>query len=82
LSEHETFGQDAKTAGDFAEELAATMLATTLGIKLDNTKAWHEKKEYLMIDGKIVKTSNVTKEAKVPKTGEWTTVVAAAVLIP
>ncbi len=32
LSEHHSYGETAKKAGDYAEDLAATMLATTLGI--------------------------------------------------
>ena len=32
LSEHHSYGETAKKAGEYAEDLAATMLATTLGI--------------------------------------------------
>ena len=35
LSEHHSFGQDEKEAGQYAEDLAAWMLATTLGKKFD-----------------------------------------------
>src|SRR3972149_4473616 len=35
LSEHHAFGQTDKVAGDYAEDLAAAMLASTLGIELD-----------------------------------------------
>jgi hypothetical protein len=34
LSEHHAFGQTEQEAADYAEDLAATMLATTLGIPL------------------------------------------------
>ncbi|MGW8289578.1 MAG: pyruvoyl-dependent arginine decarboxylase, partial [Candidatus Bathyarchaeia archaeon] len=39
LSEHHSFGQSAEAAGDYAEDLAATMLATTMGIPFDADKA-------------------------------------------
>jgi len=35
LSEHHPFGQTEKVAGEYAEDLAATMLATTLGVEFD-----------------------------------------------
>lgn len=82
LSEHHSFGQSAEAAGDYAEDLAATMLATTMGIPFDSDKAWDEKKQIFKTSGMIIKTSNVTQSAKGEKSGQWTTVVAAAVFIP
>ncbi|MEK7679242.1 MAG: arginine decarboxylase, pyruvoyl-dependent, partial [Deltaproteobacteria bacterium] len=35
LSEHHAYGQNDTVAGDYAEDLAAAMLASTLGIELD-----------------------------------------------
>jgi arginine decarboxylase len=78
LSEHHSFGQREKTVGEYAEDLAATMLAHTLGIEIDPNKAWDERKEYWKIAGGIVKTMDITQTA-VGKAGLWTTVVAAAV---
>lgn len=46
LSEHHAFGQSEKEAGDFTEDLAAAMLASTLGLEFDADKSWNEKKEY------------------------------------
>ncbi len=80
LSEYHSYGESAKKAGDYAEDLAATMLATTLGIEFDADKAWDEKKQVFRMSGKIVKTSSVTQTAK-GNQGVWTTVVAAAVFI-
>ncbi len=82
LSEHHSFGQSAEAAGDYAEDLAATMLATTMGIPFDSEKAWDEKKQTFKTSGMIIKTSNITQSAKGEKTGQWTTVLAAAVFIP
>ncbi|MGD2066695.1 MAG: arginine decarboxylase, pyruvoyl-dependent [Candidatus Bathyarchaeota archaeon] len=82
LSEHHSFGQSAEAAGDYAEDLAATMLATTMGIPFDADKAWDEKKQIFKTSGMIIKTSNITQSAKGEKGGLWTTVLAAAVFLP
>jgi arginine decarboxylase len=36
ISEHHSFGQTDEDAGDYAEDLAAQMLATTLGVSFDD----------------------------------------------
>ena len=77
LSEHHAFGQSEKEAGDFAEDLAAAMLASTLGIEFDADKSWDEKKDFYRLSDDIVRTTNITQSAVV-KIG-WTTVLAAAV---
>ena len=82
LSEHYAFGQTEKKAGDYAEDLAATMLAMTLGIDFDVDKSYDEKKETWKMSGKIVRTTNVTQSAQGDKNGLWTSVVAAAIFIP
>ena len=81
LSEHHTFGQTDDKAGDYAEDLAASMLATTLGIEYDEDVHWDERKELWKINNQIYKTRNVTQSAIGHKKGLWTTVVAAAVLV-
>lgn len=81
LSEHHSFGENEDTAGDYAEELAAEMLATTLGLDFDPDKSWDEKKEVYRLSNQIVRTQNVTQTAVGDKKGLWTTVVAAAVLV-
>jgi len=80
LSEHHGHGMTANAAGDYSEDLAATMLATTLGIEFDPEKAWNEREQEFKMSGKIVKTSNVTQSAQ-GKDGLWTTVIAAAVFV-
>ena len=79
LSEHHSYGQTEKVAGEYAEDLAAAMLASTLGIEFDEDKCWDEKKDVYRISGKIVRTTNTTQSAIVKK--EYTTVLAAAVFI-
>lgn len=81
LSEHHSFGETEEKSGAYAEDLAASMLASTLGITLDLDKSWDERKEVWKVSGKIVRTRNTTQSAIVPKDGKWTTVLAAAVFI-
>jgi len=81
LSEHHAYGETEKVAGDFAEELAVSMLASTLGMELEEDKAWNEKKEEFKISDKIVRTTNITQSAVVSSTGDYSTVLAAAVFI-
>lgn len=81
LSEHHSYGETDQKAGDYAEDLAAQMLATTLGVEFDPEAAWDERKEIWSISNEIVKTRNVTQSAIGDKDGRWSTVVAAAVLV-
>ncbi len=80
LSEHHSFGQSDEEAGDYAEDLAAQMLATILGLEFDSESSWDERRELWRISDLIVRTSNVTQSA-IGKGGVWTTVVAGAVFI-
>lgn len=82
LSEHHSFGQTDEAAGDYSEDLAATMLATTMGIPFDPEKAWDERKQQFKTSGMIIKTTNITQSATGDKNGLWTTVIAAAVFVP
>lgn len=82
LSEYHPYGVKEKNAGDYAEDLAAQMLATTLGVKFDSDTDWNEREQVFKMSGKIVRTSNITQTAEGEKKGLWTTVIAAAVLLP
>ena len=82
LSEHHSFGQPEEIAGDYAEDLAATMLATTMGIPFDPATAWDERKQLFKSSGLIIKTTNLTQSATGDRTGSWTSVIAAAVFVP
>ncbi|MDD1662805.1 MAG: arginine decarboxylase, pyruvoyl-dependent, partial [Methanomicrobiales archaeon] len=59
LSEHHTFGETAEKSGEYAEDLAATMLATTLGIEFDQDQAWQEREQIYKASGKIFKTTHI-----------------------
>ncbi len=80
LSEHHSFGETEEVAGNYAENLAAEMLASTLG--LQSHLEWDEKKEVWKLNDKILMTSNITATAVVERPNQWTTVLAAAVLVP
>ena len=80
LSEHHSMGMTDQEAGDYAEDMAAEMLATTLGISIDANLHWDERKEIWKMEDQIVKTTNMTQSA-LGKNGSWTTVLAASVLI-
>ena len=79
LSEHHPFGETEDKAGDTAEDLAAQMLASTLGVEFDPNKDWDALKQEFKMSGKIVKTRNTTQSVEGDKKGLWTTVIAAAV---
>lgn len=82
LSEHHAFGETAKTSGDYAEDLAATMLATTLGVPFDPEEAWDQRKQVYTTSGHIFKTQHICQSAEGHKSGGvWTTVISAAVFI-
>lgn len=79
IAEHHAFGMRRAAAGDYAEDLAATMLATVLGVPFDPDQAWDERKEQWKLSGKIVKTRNMSCTAEVQDDGRWVTVISAVV---
>ena len=81
LSEHHAYGETDEEAGEYTEDLAAQMLATTFGIKFDPNVAWNERKQVFKMGKDIVRTQNITQSA-IGKPNLWTTVVACAVFIP
>jgi arginine decarboxylase len=82
ISEHHGFGQNSRQSGDFAEDIAATMLASTLGFELDPDKAWDERKQlYIAGRDRQFVSRSTAKSAHGHKDGLWTTVVALAVML-
>jgi arginine decarboxylase len=81
ISEHHVFGETDEKAGEYAEDLAASMLASTLGIEFNPDQAWDEREQIFKMSGKIVKTTNITQSAQGNKNGLWTTVIAAVVFV-
>ncbi len=80
LSEYHAYGENEREAGDYAEDLATMMLATTLGIEFDEDASWDEKRQIWRISDKIVISSSIAQEAIVQKK-KYTTVLSAAVFI-
>ena len=81
ISEHHSFGETARKAGDYAEDLAATMLATTLGIAFDPDEAWDSRKQVWKASKYIFKSTNICQSVEGNKHGNWTTAIAAAVML-
>ncbi len=81
LSEHHSFGETGKKCGEYAEDLAASMLASTLGIEFDSNTAWEEREQIYKTSGHIFKTTNICQSCEGNKDGLWTTVIATAILL-
>ncbi|MCC7086558.1 MAG: arginine decarboxylase, pyruvoyl-dependent [Pirellulales bacterium] len=81
ISEHHDFGITEPRLRDLVEDMAATMLATTLGIEFDSDIDYDARKEIYHMSGKIIRTRSCVQTAEGDKKGLWTTVVAAAVFI-
>jgi arginine decarboxylase len=81
ISEHHGFGIQKNRIADMVEDMAATMLATTLGIKFDSEEDYDSRKEVYRMSGKIVQSRSIVQTAEGDKNGLWTTVVSAAVML-
>ena len=80
LSEVHGHGMNRSQAGDMAEDLAAEMLGTTLGLDVDPSQAWSEREQVYKSSGLIIRTSNITQAARGQK-DLWTTTVALAMML-
>ncbi len=81
ISEQHGYGMTAEAAGEQAEDLAATMLASTLGLDFDPDAAWNERKQIYEHSHLIIDSTSVTATAECGPDGHWTCVVAAAVFL-
>jgi arginine decarboxylase len=81
ISERHSRGETAQKVGDYAEDLAASMLATTLGLEFNPEQAWDERKQEYKMSGRFVRTQSIVQTAQGDKNGLWTTVLAAAVFL-
>ncbi len=80
LSEHHAEGATDEECGEYAEDIAAQMLATTLGVPFEQDSSWDERQELWKVSDQIVRTTHITQSA-IGQREIWTTVVAAAVLL-
>jgi arginine decarboxylase len=79
ISEHHGFGMTGEESGDYSEDLAATMLASTLGIEFDPDAAWNERRNLYQTSNLIIGSKSVTAAIEGDAAGRWTCAVAAAV---
>lgn len=79
ISEYHGFGKTASESGDYAEDLAATMLASTLGIDFDPDAAWNERRRVYETSGHVFDSTSITAAAEGDADGLWTCAVAVAV---
>jgi arginine decarboxylase len=79
VSEFHGFGMTERESGDYAEDLAATMLATTLGIDFDSNAAWNERRRVYETSGHVFDSTSITAATEGDSEGLWTCAVAVAV---
>lgn len=81
LSEYHAYGETQQKVGDYAEDLAAYMLATTLGLSFEADVVYDSRRDFWKLKKEVVTTRNITQTAVGDKDGLWTTAIAAAVLV-
>ena len=79
IAEHHGSGMTADQSGEYTEDLAASMLASTLGIEFDPSVAWNERKKLYEHTRLIIESLSITAAAQGDDSGLWTCAVAAAV---
>jgi arginine decarboxylase len=80
LSEYHDYGKTREEAGDYAEDIAAYMIATILTGSKEEID-WDAAKEIWKMQSNIVKTQNTSVATKGHQNGSWTTALAGAILI-
>ncbi|HML06720.1 MAG TPA: arginine decarboxylase, pyruvoyl-dependent [Xanthobacteraceae bacterium] len=81
VAEHHGFGMSEAETSEYVEDLAATMLASTLGIEFNPDAAWDERKRVYEMSNLIVDTHSIAAATLGAPRGDWTCVVAAAVFL-
>jgi arginine decarboxylase len=81
LSEKHSINENPEDVAKATEELAVEMLATTHGFSFDSHLNYEEKKGNYKVNEKIVETKKITESFLIERTGEWATVIAAAIFI-
>ncbi len=79
IAEHHGYGMTDEESGEYTEDLAATMLASTLGIEFDPGAAWNDRKKVYEHSQLIVESRSITAASLGDAAGQWTCAVAAAV---
>ncbi len=78
ISEHHAFGVKKKEVSDYAEDLAAEMLATALGTTFDPERDYNEQKNEYNLRGLITRSTFVAETAE-GKKDQWVSVLAAVI---
>ena len=79
ISEHHGYGMSEVEIGEYVEDLAASMLASTLGIEFNPDAAWDERKRVYEMSDLLVDSLSITAFAEGASNRDWTCAVAAAV---
>jgi len=80
LSEYHEYGMEQAEAGDYAEDIAAYMLATIIEGSQDDID-WDSKKEIWKMNDRIVQTQNISIATRGKANGYWSTALSGAILI-
>jgi arginine decarboxylase len=81
ISEHHGYGMSEAETSEYVEDLAATMLASTLGVEFDLDAAWDERKRAYALSNLIVDSQSIAAATAGAPRGDWTCVVAVAVFL-
>ncbi|HEX3990692.1 MAG TPA: pyruvoyl-dependent arginine decarboxylase [Acetobacteraceae bacterium] len=81
ISEDHGFGMTEAASGEQAEDLAATMLASTLGLDFDPDAAWNERKQIYEHGSVTINSTSITATAICGPDNRWTCAIAAAVFL-
>lgn len=81
ISELHGYGRTSESSGEQAEDLAATMLASTLGLDFDPDAAWNERKQIYEHSNLIIDSTSITAAAECGPNHHWTCAIAAAVFL-
>lgn len=81
ISEHHGYGMTQRRLGDYVEDMAASMLASTLGVDFDPDADYDRRREIYRMSGEIVESRSTVQTAEGDKDGRWTAVVSSAVFL-
>ncbi len=81
ISEHHSFGQTEKETSDYTEDLAVSMLASTMGLRIPKDELeYDEIRDVYLLPKNLVTTQAITRETCGVR-NKWSTVLAAAVFL-
>jgi arginine decarboxylase len=81
ISELHGYGMTEEASGEQAEDLAATMLASTLGLEFDPEAAWNERRQIYEHSSLIIDSTSITAAAECGPDNQWICAIAAAVFL-